>query len=130
MAVYEDQRFHNRTLELDGNSYRDCHFINCQFRFRGHQAFAFEHNRLEGAFWLHFIEDWKIMPGAIDPLRLELRRYGINLDEALTIREADWASRGTYLAFLQYPERHIEYWFHREGKPGNGHAPIDPDVPE
>lgn len=130
MAEYEGQRFHNRTLELDGQSFRRCHFINCQFRFHGRDAFVFEGNRMEGAFWIHLLDDWRSMPDAIDPLRRELHRYGAHLDEALAPREEDWKSRGKYVAYLNQPELHIEFWFQREGTLASGLTPVEPGVDE
>lgn len=132
MTEYDGKKFHNRTLELDGNVFRNCHFINCQFRFRGRERFAFENNRYEGAFWLELLEDWRTMPDALDPLRSELRRYGADLDKPLNPREEDWASRELYLNFMRQREYSINWWFQREGKPAFGLTLVDPadDGPE
>jgi hypothetical protein len=120
MADFLGQRFHNRTLELDGNTFRACHLINCQVRFRGVAPFVFEGNRYEGAFWIHLIDGWKAMPEGLEPLRQELARYGADLHEALYPDPAVWASPAAYAAYLEEPERHIEFWFQREGKAPGG----------
>jgi hypothetical protein len=120
MAEHEDQRFHNMTIELDGHAYRRCHFINCQVRFHGFAPIRLEDNRYEGAFWIHLLDDWRSMAAALDPLRRELRRYGANLDEVLD-PPAPRPMTGWVPAVMPgQREMHIEYWFHREGKPDGG----------
>lgn len=126
MAIFEAQRFHNRTLELDGHTYRQCHFINCQLRFRGIAPFGFENNRIEGAFWLHLIDNWRSMPDALEPIRAELRRYGAALDEVLTPSEQREGPGWRPVFLPGQREMHIEYWFQREGKPGGGLRLIEP----
>jgi hypothetical protein len=120
MAEYDGERFHNRTLELDGNVFRNCHFINCQFRFRGIAPFGFEGNRLEGTFWLHFLDDWQANDSLLTPLCDELRRYGYRLENALR----------SYAEYGHGAEFHGEWTFHRDGKaPYGGHRLGDPLEP-
>lgn len=120
MTEYAGERFHNRTLELDGNAFRGCHLINCQVRFRGVAPFVLEGNRYEGAFWIHLIDGWKAMPEALEPLRRELARYGADLDEVLAPKVPDEVGPGVWAPYADGAEQHIEYWFEREGKPGRG----------
>lgn len=120
MAIHEGQRFHNQTLELDGQTFRRCHFINCQFRFRGIAPFGFEGNRYEGTFWIHLLDDWRAMEEALDPLRRELRRYGADLDDALHPPPQAPAMGWSPAVIPEQREKHIEYWFQREGKPEAG----------
>lgn len=127
MAEYVGQRFHNRTLELDGNTFHACHLINCQVRFRGNAPFGFEANRYEGAFWVHLLDAWEAMPEALEPLRRELARYGADLDEVLMPKAPDGVGPGVWAPCAEGAERHIEYWFQREGKPPGGLRLIEGD---
>ena len=130
MPAYEGQRFHNRTLELDGNTIRHCHLINCQVRFRGVAPFVLERNRYEGAFWIHLLDNWTAIPDALDPLKRELRRYGADLDDVLVPKMVNDVGPGVWAPYAEGVERHIEYWFEREGKPGGGLRPVEGDEGE
>lgn len=120
MTVHEEEQFHNRTLELDGNGFRRCHFIHCQVRFRGRSPFVLEENRYEGAFWVHLLDGWKAMLEALEPLRRELARYGVDLDDVLVPKTAVEEGPGAWAPYAEGAERHIEYWFQRNGKPAGG----------
>ncbi|HLU34928.1 MAG TPA: hypothetical protein VKZ61_04095 [Thermomicrobiales bacterium] len=125
MTMHDGERFHNQTLELDGQTFRRCHFINCQIRFRGIAPFGFEGNRYEGSFWIHLLEEWRKMEDALDPLRRELNRYGTDLDEVL--RPERPATGWSPAVMPEQREMHIQYMFRRDGKPGDGLRLTEPE---
>ena len=43
-----DVDFANRTVEIDGKEFRDCHFHNVTLRFRGRSRFSFQHDDFNG----------------------------------------------------------------------------------
>ena len=40
MKIIENESFSNQDIELDGTGYVDCSFTNCNFIFRGQEAFG------------------------------------------------------------------------------------------
>lgn len=54
LITHHGERFHNRTIILDGRRFIDCEFINPELRYRGGAPFECTGNRFEGSTNIEF----------------------------------------------------------------------------
>ena len=79
MEAHSGKIFHNRTLWLDGQSFRDCRFLNCDLRYRGDAPFVLTGNRYEGSFNLELAREGPGARRAAEEIDADMLRFGYDL---------------------------------------------------
>lgn len=88
MIEHLAQRYHNRTLRMDGQVFRACTFLNCDLRYDGGARFDLEGNRYEGYLNLELAGTPGERRQAAETIERDVRRFGYVIEVAHMNEEA------------------------------------------